>query len=55
VRKDDLADAGDREVFRDVIRNGERRQSAAGDQQLLPDGHHFDELGRVAIETGRTR
>ena len=40
----------DREVLRDVVGDGEGRQGAAGDEQLLADLDDLDELGRVGVE-----
>ncbi len=40
----------DREVLRDVVRDRERRQCAARDQQLLADFDDLDQLGRVGVE-----
>ena len=40
----------DREVLRDVVGDRERRQRAAGDEQLLADLDDVDELGRVGVE-----
>ncbi|EKX61591.1 hypothetical protein STRIP9103_00163, partial [Streptomyces ipomoeae 91-03] len=41
----------DREVLRDVVGDGERRQRAPGDEQLLADLDDLDELGRVGVAT----
>ena len=40
----------DREVLRDVVGDGERRQRAPGDEELLADLDDLDELGRVGVE-----
>ena len=40
----------DREVLRDVVGDRERRQRAAGDEQLLADLDDLDELRRVGVE-----
>ena len=40
----------DREVLRDVVGHRERRQRAAGDQQLLADLDDVDQLRRVGVE-----
>ena len=37
-------------VFRNVIGNRKRSQRATGDQQLLADGHDFDQLRGIAVE-----
>src|SRR5690349_20706070 len=40
-----------REVLGHVVRDGERGQRPAGDQQLLADLHNLDELGRVGVRS----
>ena len=40
----------DGEVLGDVVGDGERRQRATGDEQLLADLDDLDELGRVRVE-----
>ena len=40
----------DREVLGHVVRDTERRQRAARDQQLLADLNHLDQLGGVGVE-----
>ncbi|CAN3963334.1 2-oxoglutarate ferredoxin oxidoreductase subunit beta, partial [Dysosmobacter welbionis] len=40
----------DGEVLGHVVRDGEGGQGAAGDQQLLADLHHFQDLGGVGIQ-----
>ena len=40
----------DREVLRHVVGDRERRQRAAGDEELLADLHDLDQLGRVRVE-----
>ena len=40
----------DGEIFRNVVGDRERRQRAAGHQELLADLDHLDQLGRVGIE-----
>ncbi len=40
----------DGEVLGDVVGDRKRRQRASGDEKLLADRDHLDELGRVAVE-----
>ncbi len=40
----------DREIFRHIVRDTERRQRTAGDQHLFPDLDDVEQLGRVAVE-----
>ena len=40
----------DGEVLRDVVGDRERGERPAGDQQLLADLDHLDQLGRVAVQ-----
>ncbi len=40
----------DREIFRDVVGDGEGGERAARHQQLLADLDDLDELGRIAVE-----
>ncbi len=40
----------DREIFGDVVGDGEGRQRAARHQELLADADDLDELGRIGIE-----
>ncbi len=40
----------DGEVFGHVVGNGKGGERAARDQQLFADGHHFNQLGGIAVE-----
>ena len=40
----------DREIFRHIVRDAERRQRTARDQHLFPDLDDVEQLGRVAVE-----
>src|ERR1700677_4847099 len=38
------------EIFRHIVGDAEGRQRAARHEELFADFHHFDELGRIAVE-----
>ena len=40
----------DREIFRHIVRDAERRQRTARDQHLFPDLDDVEQLGRIAVE-----
>src|ERR1700730_1149185 len=48
--EDDERRRDDREIFRDIVGDRERRESAARHEELLADFDDLDELRRISVE-----